>query len=188
MDTIHIVDGHQTDRMYSENDLPEKGYDVASGYRLPLFTWIDQDMEERVEQRAHQRFLVSEDAFVLIRPETADGIRITDRSMGEIACAVYRSKPVKFGRIKNIGLGGLSFRYIAGQEPSSPSLVLDILLADCGFYLESLMFKTIVDFEVDPDFSGNSIQMKQHQVQFERMTPGQNWKLKYFIQNYSRIR
>jgi hypothetical protein len=186
MDTIHIVDGHQTDRMYSENDLPETGYDVASVNSLPLFELIDQHMKERGEQRAHKRFLIGEDAFALIRPAKAHGIRVTDRSMGEIACAVYRSKSVKFGRIKNISLGGLSFCYIAGEDPPSQSLVLDILLADCGFYLESLMFKTIVDFEVDPDFSGSPIQMRQHHIEFERIMPVKILKLKYLIRNYSK--
>ncbi len=188
MDTIHLFEGNQTDRMYSANELPELGHDVAGVNSFPLFKWIDQHMKNRVEQRVHKRFLISEDAFALIRPGASDQIRVTDRSMGEIACAVYRSKPVKFGRIKNISMGGLSFRYIAGEERSSQSLVLDILLADCGFYLESLMVKTIVDFEIDPDFSDSPIQMRQHHVQFEKMTPGQIWNLKYLIQNYSRIR
>ena len=187
MDTIHLFDGNQTDRMYSANELPETGYDMASVNSLPLFKLIDQHMKERVEQRTHKRFFISEDAFALIRPAKAHQIRVTDRSMGEIACAVYRSKPVKFGRIKNISLGGLSFRYITGEERASQSLVLDILLADCGFYLESLMFKTIVDFEIDSDFSGSPIQMRQYHVQFERIAPVQIWKLKYLIQNYRRI-
>jgi hypothetical protein len=55
--------------------------------------------------------------------------------MGEIACDVFRSKPIKLGRINNISMGGLVFRYIDSLAQSEESPVLDILSADCGFYL-----------------------------------------------------
>ncbi len=88
MDTIHLFEGNQTDRMYSANELPELGHDVAGVNSFPLFKWIDQHMKNRVEQRVHKRSLISEDAFALIRPGASDQIRVTDRSMGEIACVV----------------------------------------------------------------------------------------------------
>jgi hypothetical protein len=105
--------------------------------------------------------------------------------MGEIACAVYRSKPAKFGRINNISMDGLSFDYIPGREQSSPLLVLDILLADRGFYLANLTFKSISDVKVAADFSMDSIKMRRHHVQFKRPTPAQIRKIQYFIQHYS---
>jgi len=121
----------------------------------------------------------------LIRPVSAKQIRVADRSMGEIACAVYRSKPTQFGRINNINMDGLSFDYIAGREQSSQSLVLDILLADRGFYLANLTFKTICDVKVAADFSMDLIKMRRHHVRFERLAPAQIRKIQYFIQHYS---
>lgn len=185
MDKIQIAENNQRDRMYYSKELSEAGHDVASLNSVPLFRLIDQHVEKKVESRKHKRFQVSEDAFAMIRPVAVKQIRVTDRSMGEIACAVYRSKPIKFGRIKNISMGGLSFRYIAGEEQSSQLLVLDILLADCGFYLENLTFKSISDVEIGADYSIDPIKMRQHHVLFEKPAPAQFTKLKHFIQNYS---
>jgi len=105
--------------------------------------------------------------------------------MAEIACSVYRSKPVRFGRIDSISMGGLSFCYITGEERSNPSLVLDILVAESGFYLENLTFKNISDFEMDDDFAINSFKMRLNRVQFEGLEPAAMMKLKHFVENYS---
>ena len=184
MDKIHLLNDSQTDRMYYANELSEADRDVASMNSPPLFKLIDQHMEKRVERRAHKRFQVNKDTFALIRPVSVKQIRVTDRSMGEIACAIYRSKLTKFGRINNISRGGLSFRYVAGEERSNESLVLDILLTEWGFYLESLTFKDISNFEIPDDFFSGPIKMRQHHVQFERLASAQITKLKHFINNY----
>ena len=185
MDKIQIVENNQRDRMYYSKELSEAGHDVASLNSLPLFRLIDQHMEKKVESRKHMRFQVSKDAFALIRPADAKQLRVVDRSMGEIACAVYRSKAVRFGRIDNISMGGLSFRYITGEERSNQSLVLDILVADSGFYLENLMFKNIADFEMDDGFAINSFKMRLNRVQFEKLESAAIIKLKQFVEHYS---
>ena len=105
--------------------------------------------------------------------------------MGEIACAIYRSKLTKFGRINNISMGGLSFLYITGEERPNQSLVLDILVADSGFYLENLTFKNIADVEMDDGFAINSFKMRVNRVQFEGLEPAAIMKLKHFVENYS---
>jgi hypothetical protein len=184
VDKIQIVENNQRDRMYYSKELSEAGHDVASLNSLPLFRLIDQHMEKKVESRKHMRFQVSKDVFALIRLADAKQLLVADRSMGEIACAVYRSKAVRFGRIDNISMGGLSFRYITGEEQSNHSLVLDILVADPGFYLENITFKNISDFEMDDGFAFNSFKMRLNRVQFERLEPVVFMKLKHFVKNY----
>jgi hypothetical protein len=186
MDKIYLYDDNQTDRMYHANKLFEADHDVAIMNRLPLLTLIDKDTVKRRDRRAHKRFQVNKGAFALIRPVSATQIRVADRSMAEIACAVYRSKPTKFGRINNISMDGLLFDYIAGRERPGRSLVMDILLADRGFYLPNLTFKTISDVKVAADFSIDPIKMRQHRVRFERLTPDQIRKMQHFIQHYCR--
>jgi hypothetical protein len=185
MDKIYLFDENQTDRMYYTNELSEAEPDVAVMKRSPFLTLIDKHTVKSWDRRAHKRFQVKKQAVALIRPVSVMPLHISDRSMGEIACDVYRSKPVKFGRINTISVDGLSFDYIAGREQSSGSLVLDILLADCGFYLADLTFKPISDVVVAADVSMDPIKMRRHHVRFERLAPAQIRKIQYFIQHYS---
>ena len=184
MDKIHLYDDNQTDRLYYANKLSKADYNVTIKNRLPFLTLIYKNTARKGDRRAHRRFQVKKDAFALIRPVSVKQIHVSDRSMAEIACAVYRAKPTQFGRINNISMDGLSFNYIAGAEGSSQSLLLDILLADRGFYLTNLRFKTISDVKVTADFSMEPIKMRRHHLQFKRPTPAQIRKIQYFIQHY----
>jgi len=185
MDKIYFVEDIQSDRMNYANELSEFDNDVANVSRSPLPELMDKNAVKGVEKRAHKRFQVNKDAFALIRPAAAEQLRVADKSMAEIACTVYRSKPVRFGRINNISMGGFSFRYITGEERSNQSLVLDILLVDYGFYLENLTFKNIADVEMDDGFAINSFKMRVNRVQFEGLEPAAIMKLKHFVENYS---
>ena len=169
MDKIYFVEDNPPDRMNYANELSEFDHDVTSVSRSLLLELMDKNTVKGVEKRAHKRFQVNKNTFALVRPVSVKQIRVTGRSMGEIACALYRSKLTKFGRINNISMGGLSFLYVAGEEQSNESLVLDILLTECGFYLENLTFKDISDFEVPDDFSSEPIKMRQHHVQFDQV-------------------
>ena len=186
MDNIYIYDDNQTDRMYYANKLSEANCDVAIMNRSPFLTLIDKNTVKGGDRRAHKRFQVKKEAVALIRPVSVTQLNISDKSMGEIACAVYRSKPAKFGRINNISMDGLSFDYIAGREQSNQPLVLDILLANRDFYLANLTFKSISDVIVAADFSMDPIKMRRHHVRFERLAPDQIRKIQYFIRHYSR--
>jgi len=185
MDKLYFLENIQPDRMSYGNELSEFDHDVANVGRLLLLELMDKNRVKGVEKRANERFQVNKDAFALIRPAAAEQIRVTDRSMAEIACAVYRSKAVRFGRIDNISMGGLSFRYVSGEEQSEQSLVLDILVADSGFYLENLTFKNISDFEMDDDFAINSFKMRLNRVQFKELKTDAIMKMKHFVENYS---
>ena len=185
MEKLFLLENHQSGPMDYASELSEFNHHVDSVSRSILLELMDNNTVKGVEKRAHKRFQVNKDAFALIRPAAAEQIRVTDKSMAEIACALYRSKPVRFGRIDNISMGGLSFRYITGEECSHQSLVLDILVAESGFYLENLMFRDIDDFEMDDDFAINSFKMRLNRVQFERLEHASIMKLKHVVENYS---
>ena len=143
-----------------------------------------QKMEKGYERRTCKRFQVKVHAFTLIRSALSQPICLIDRSMGEIACDLFRSKPIKLGRIDNISMGGLVFRYIESQAQSNESSVLDILFADCGYYLRNVSFKIISDIELPEDVPIDSVKMKLLRVQFKKITPDQKIQLDYFIRNH----
>ena len=166
------------------NELYELDYDIASASQPLLPELIHEKRIMSSDQRVHPRFQVHKDAFALIRPGHSEGIRVSEGGMAEIACAVYRSKPVRFGRIDTISMGGLSFRYIPGEERSERPLALDILVAESGFYLKNLPFKNISDVEIDDDLGINSFKMRLNRVQFEGLVPATMMELEHFVRDY----
>ncbi len=186
MDKLYFLeDILRPDRMEFVGEFSEFDHDANGAKRSLLLQMMDTGTVKHPEKRAHERFQARKDAFALIRPADSEHLRIEDQSMGQIACAVYRSKPVRFGRIVDISMGGLLFRYINGEERSSRLPVLDILVADSGFYLENLTFKSIADVEIHDDFTINSLKMRLNRVQFEGLEPEAMMKLKYFVEKYT---
>ena len=144
----------------------------------------NSDGKKRVEHRYHQRFQLEEDAFALIRSTFAGPLKIQGKSMGCIACAVFNAKPVKLGKIDNISMGGLMFQHVDSKMQLSKALVLDILLADCGFYLANVLYKTISDVVISEDVPDDSIEMRQVRLQFQSLSHCQHTRLKDFIMNH----
>ncbi|MGD8944884.1 MAG: hypothetical protein PVJ37_16580, partial [Desulfobacterales bacterium] len=62
-----------------------------------------------MERRHHQRYGVRPGTFAVLRSTSIELSKIKDMSMGEIAFAVIKSKPIKMGRIINISTDGLAF-------------------------------------------------------------------------------
>ena len=143
------------------------------------------DEKKRAENRYHKRSRLNGYAFALIRSITAGPLKIDDRSMGCIACAVFNAKPAKLGIIDNISMGGLGFQYVDNKIQLNNAFVLDILLAECGLYLADLPFKIISDFAVSRDFPGDPIEMRQVRLQFQKLNAKQQAKLKDLIFNHS---
>jgi hypothetical protein len=141
----------------------------------------DSDGKRWVEHRYHQRFQLKADAFALIRSTFTGPLKIQGKSMGGIACAVFNAKPVKLGKISNISLGGLMFQYADSNTNISKGLVLDILLADCGYYLANVPYKIISEFVIPEDVPDDSLQMRQVRLQFQNLSAYQQAKLKDFI-------
>ncbi len=184
MDTIYFRDVDGPSQMFYENGPSEGIYGERSNAGLPFLNLVDPKIQARAERRNHNRFQIKKVAFAMIRSAFSKPICLIDRSMGEIACDVFRSKPIKFGRIDDISMDGLLFRYVDSKTQSNESPVLDILLADCGFYLESVSFNTISDTEIAEDFPIDSVKMKQLRMQFRKLTPDQKFQLEYLIQSH----
>ena len=141
----------------------------------------DADGKKQVEYRYHKRFQLDKDAFALIRSIPAGPLEITGKSMGGIACAVYNANPAKLGKIDNISMGGLTFHHAHSKAYLSPALVLDILLADCGFYLANIPFKIITDVVIPDEIFNDAIEIRQVRLQFQQLSTIQQASLKDFI-------
>jgi hypothetical protein len=137
--------------------------------------------KQRAELRFHQRYQLREDAFALIRSNFSGPLNIQGKSMGGIACAVFNAKPSRIGKIDNISMGGLKFRHVDSKMQLSKALVLDILLAGCGFYLANVAYKIVSDVVIPEDVSDDSIAMRQVRLQFQYLSAYQQMRLKDFI-------
>ncbi len=144
-----------------------------------------KNRKDFIERRKHNRFRVKEGGFAIIMSATANLGQIEDMSMGEIALAVLKAKPLKMGQIVNISKGGLAFCYIDSEIEAGKSSELDILFAQKGFHLKKVMFKTAADYKAESEFPFSSIVMRQRSVQFREMRPYQISRLDYFIKNYT---
>jgi hypothetical protein len=181
MNNSHLIKNDEPTQVIDEKMLLEESFDPINIDDALLVDFIDPKTEGRIERRKHERFKVDKYAVTVIRSATSKSIKIEGWSMGEIACSVFRSKPVRIGRIDNISMCGLMFRHVDSKTQSSESLVLDILSLDCGFYLENLEFRSISDFAIAEEFSNSPIKMRQFQLEFERLSNAQTDQLEYFM-------
>ncbi|MDY6989013.1 MAG: PilZ domain-containing protein [Thermodesulfobacteriota bacterium] len=119
-------------------------------------------MNEVVEQRRHARFQVPVlSAYVMIpRPGPRSPI---------------------VGNIVDIGLGGVSFCYIAGDERPHTSSHLHILLPDRSFLLDSMPVRTVSsDFQLEHQTPVN-VATRRCGVTFGDLTDDQKSDLTFFI-------
>ena len=116
--------------------------------------------KKRVERRKHQRFQVPSSAFTGLGPYFG-----------------------KVGRILDLSMGGLAFRYIGFEEPNG-SIYIDVFMNDLDFYLRSLPFKTISDFPVVTDGT-TTITLRRRGVRFGKLTPQQRAALEDFIEEHA---
>ena len=117
--------------------------------------------EPLVERRKHKRFHVQDGAHAVLGTHYAELL----------------------GQIIDISRGGVSFRYVAGEKPSSGSFELDISLAN--FYLRKVPFKNISDFEISNEFFLGSIPIRRRGIHFGELTHNQMSKLEYFIHKHT---
>ena len=184
MNNLYVIRKEDPIQLVDEAGPIEDAYDLT-GIDDPLpLDFDDSDRKKRIEYRYHKRSQLNKDAFALIRPIPAGPLKIHGKSMGCIACAVFNAKPAKLGKIDNISMGGLMFHHVDSKAQLDQALVLDILLADCGFYLANMPFKTITDVVIPEDVPGDSIEMRQVRLQFQKLNAIQQARLKYFIMNH----
>jgi hypothetical protein len=171
--------------------MPDDVEPIANGHFLkgtddPLSLDLDDlDQKKGVEEhRYHKRFHLRKDAFALIRSTSAGPLNIRGKSMGCIACAVFNARPARLGKIDNISMGGLTFRHVAGKRQLNGNFVLDVLLADCGFYLANMPFKIMADVVLPDDIAGSSFEMRQVRLQFQNLSTNQLARLAEFLFNH----
>ncbi len=108
-----------------------------------------------MERRKHKRFMVKNGAYT-----------------------VNSTKP---GLIVDIGLGGLSFRYIDRKEWPQETNNLDIVFGDNDFRLTNVPYRVVSDSITDHDFSNDKMVVKRRSVEFGDLSAGQILKLQHFI-------
>jgi hypothetical protein len=113
------------------------------------------------EQRRHKRFQVPKETFVALGPRF-----------------------YKVGRLTDLTMDGLAFRYLGNTEPLEGSYV-DIFMTEGDFCLGKLLIHYVSDVEVAEYTPSRSITLRQCHVKFKRLTPQQTAKLKEFIQNHT---
>ncbi|MEX1328830.1 MAG: hypothetical protein AB1Z29_18665 [Desulfobacterales bacterium] len=186
MDNIHYISKDDPSRLVDEIGIIQNGYNPSGINDSLLLDLDDSDEKKRIEYRRHKRFQLSENAFALMRSISAGPLNIYGKSMGGIACAVFNAKPTKLGKIDNISMGGLMFHHADSKEQLSQAVVLDILLADCGFYLANIPFKTITDVVIPDEVFSDAIEIRQVCLQFLKLNAFQQARLEDFIMNHGR--
>ncbi len=184
MDNMYCISEDDPNLLVDKIRMIEDGYHPSRLVDSLLLDFDDSDEEKRIEYRHHKRFQMNKDAFALIRSIPAEPLKIQGKSMGCIACAVFNAKPVKLGKIDNISMGGLMFYHADSKEQLSQALVLDILLADCGFYLANMQFKTITDVVIPDEVFSDAVEMRQVRLHFQKLNAIQQARLKDFIINH----
>jgi hypothetical protein len=141
--------------------------------------------KKRMDRRNHRRYQAAQGAFALLRASARIITDIHNMSMGDIAFAVMRSNPAKMGQIVNISMGGLVFQYAQDAQGSTEPRCLDILLADCRYYLDNLKFELVADVSSPGEFDFDSVKTGLISVKFKNLTVQQRKQLNHFLKHHT---
>lgn len=92
------------------------------------------------------------------------------------AIVVLKSYPSTLGKLIDISMDGLSFRYIHSIERLDRTTVLDIFQSQAGFYLGHAAFNTVSSAKIS-DF------VRRLSVQFKGLNRNQKSRLEKFIED-----
>lgn len=99
--------------------------------------------------------------------------------------ALSDSSATKFGRIRNISLGGLSVSHFDdldwGAAPPDPELTL----AGYGFLVDDFPTRIVADIEVSIENPFQEISERQCSIKFDDLTPRQRQRLAEIIRENS---
>lgn len=101
------------------------------------------------------------------------------------AFAVINDEPVKLVPILDIAMGGLGVYINEGALRMNESSKLEIMLADCSFYMDKLPFELVSSFKAFPANPANLLDGRRFSLKFGKLMPRQQSQLKYFIRNYT---
>ena len=116
----------------------------------------------KVERRKNRRFQVKDKCFTVINPD-----------------------PVKLVPIIDISLGGLGFYFNDNEDWLNTTSKLEIMAADCSFYMEKLPFAVVSKSRAFPTQSTSLLDGRRYSLKFGHLQPNQKSQLKYFIRNYT---
>jgi len=119
-------------------------------------------MTIRKDHRKHKRFQAPKGAFVGLGPHD-----------------------IQVGRLRDVSMGGLGFRYIGNGEPLKGTHYVDIFMADEDFYLSRVPVKAVSDIEVLDKAPSAATTMKRCCLKFKKLTDEQRAKLEVFIDKYT---
>jgi hypothetical protein len=114
------------------------------------------------ERRNHRRFKIKDNAFAVINPE-----------------------PVKLVPVLDIAMGGLGIYVDEGVRWMHDSQKLELMLADCSFYLDNLPFEIIANIRAFSGDTSNIMDGRRYSLKFGNLRPTQKARLKYFIRTYT---
>jgi hypothetical protein len=115
---------------------------------------------ERIERRKHKRYNVDNGALVLL--------------------GWYYEK---VGRIIDISMGGLAFRFLPhGEEQDESDLA--IVMSEANFYLDEVPARTVWELELADEIPVTRTH-KRRGVQFMGPTDSQKAQIEFFIKNYT---
>jgi len=117
----------------------------------------------QAERRKHRRFKVKDNAFAVINPD-----------------------PVKLVPILDIAMGGIGIYVDDGAKWMKDSQKLELMVADCSFYLDNLPFEIISNFKAFPWDASNILDGRRYGLKFGILRPAQKSRLKHFMRNYTR--
>lgn len=141
--------------------------------------------KKRTDRRIYRRYPAVDGAFALLRSEAAIIDNIHKMTMGDIAFVVMRYHHAKIGQIVNISMGGLVFQYAQEAQGSAEPSCLDVLLADCRYYLHNLNFEMVADVLSPGEFEFNSVKTGLISVKFKDLTAVQKKQLNHFLKNHT---
>jgi hypothetical protein len=114
-----------------------------------------------MERRKFTRFLTQEDAF-----------------------AALRGNLTKVGKICDISLKGLAFRYLAEKKSNETFTHVDIFLSTNGFHLPDIPCEVVYD-KKESMYNTNVVLPYRCGLKFEPLKEEQQNKLELFINNFT---
>jgi c-di-GMP-binding flagellar brake protein YcgR len=100
------------------------------------------------------------------------------------AYAALRGDDTKVGKIYDISLNGMAFRYLAEKACSETFSQVDIFLSDNGFHLSGVPC-AIVCNEKECEYISAKIIPYRCGLKFEKMNEKQQHKLDFFLNNHT---
>ena len=116
----------------------------------------------QTERRKYRRYNVKENAF-----------------------AVITQDPVRLVPILDVAMGGLGIYVNDEAKWINSSTKLEIMVADCSFYLDSVPFEIISNLRAFSAASSNMLDGRRYSLKFGNLRPVQKARLKYFIRRYT---